>query len=759
MKFKKLYLALLGAGLAGSGSATFAADATTELPSMVVSATRTEIDVKDSPASVSVITAEDIQQKTVFTVDEALKNTVGVMNRRTKGFMETTPSLTIRGNAQAKDNLVLVDGIPQNDSNNGQVNWTMIDTESVERIEVLRGPFSSLYGGHAMGGVVSIFTKMPEKSGVSMKLGQGGSLDSVAPEDFRDLALSGTLKATDTLALGMNYRKRGTAGYPTTHVNVGTVPAGVTGAVPYETTNSSTGNPTTTNLVGDTGDNWYEDDTVGFSLKFAPSDKTRLDLSRVSSKSEYGYDQPHTLLRTSVTDPNLGTIDDIPTLSTISLNSWLNGAVFARGGKAEQDNTGLTFRTAWNDLSTKIAIGQIDKHTETYIVGGTTPVISAPTLVGGDGRIAPLTDSKKTTVDVQFDLPLFDSHLLTFGVAGTRGKLENERWNVSDWTRSASTKVLKISDVEGEDENRALYLQDAYSINSSLTAYIGGRQDWWDFEGGEANFYNATGLVRTDTYDEMDASAFSPKLSLVYRPVQETTYRTSIGKAFRAPMLFELIQTSGIGGQTFIGNPDLDPETVTSWEIGVDHSFANGINAIATYYQSHAKDMIQTVTVTPASGGNPAEISPQNMGEADINGVELELRGPLPYGFSWSANYTYTDTEVTENEEDPELEGKQLVHVPKTQYNLGLDWRRDAWLVSANTYHQSKRYTRANNTDTFEDVPGATDPFTVTDVKATYQLSDKHSASLGVNNVFDKEYHQFYLSPGRFWFAELRAEY
>lgn len=756
MQYKKLYLALIGAGLSGVSPSLFAVDADTTLPSMVVSATRTEIDVKNSPASISVITAEEIQQMNIMTVDEALKNTAGVMVRRTKGFMETTPSLTIRGNAQAKDNLVLVDGIPQNDSNNGQVNWTMIDTENVERIEVLRGPYSSLYGGHAMGGVVSIFTKMPEKSGMSMKLGLGSALDSVAPEDTTDLSLSGTLKATDTLALGMNYRRRGTAGYPTTHANVGTVPAGVTGFEPYETTNATTGLPAPTNLVGYTGDNWYEDDTLGFNLKFVPSDVTRVDLSRVSSKSEYGYDQPITLLRTSVTDPNLGTIDDIPTLSTIALTTWLNGAVFARGGMAEQDNTGLTLRTAWNDLTAKLALGQIDKHTETYIVGGTTPVISAPTLVGGDGRIAPMTDSKKTTVDLQFDLPVFDDHLLTFGMVNTVGELENERWNVSDWTHPTSSKVLKISDAEGEDETRALYIQDAYSITNTVTAYLGLRQDWWEFKGGEANFYNATGLTRTDDYNDSDASATSPKLSLVYRPTQETTYRTSIGKAFRAPMLFELIQTSGIAGQTFIGNPDLKPETNTSWEIGVDHSFANDINAVATYYQSTVKDLIETVTV---AAGPPAEISPQNIGEADISGVELELRGPLPYGFSWSANYTYTDAEVAKNESDPTLEGKRLVHVPKTQYNLGLNWQRDAWLVTADLYHQSKRYTRANNTDTFEDVPGSTDPFTVTDVKATYRFSDKHSASFGINNVFDEEYHQFYLSPGRTWLAELRAEY
>ena len=151
MEYRKLYLAVLGAGLAGVSPAPFAAEADATLPSMVVSATRTEIDVKDSPSAVSVLTAEDIEQKTVFTLDEALKNTVGVFDRRTKGFMDTTPYLVMRGLTQSKKNLVLVDGIVQNDSYNADVNWTQIDTENVERVEVLRGPFSSLYGGNAMG--------------------------------------------------------------------------------------------------------------------------------------------------------------------------------------------------------------------------------------------------------------------------------------------------------------------------------------------------------------------------------------------------------------------------------------------------------------------------------------------------------------------------------------------------------------------------------------------------------------------------------
>jgi iron complex outermembrane receptor protein len=752
MKRKQLHLALVGAGLmnAGLAPAVFAHDG--DLSTLVVSATRTEIDIKNAPASVSVITDEDLRQMTVFTVDEALKNTVGVMNRRTKGFMETTPSLTIRGFSNARDNLVLVDGIPQNDSRNGQVNWTMIDGENVERIEVLRGPFSSLYGGNAMGGVVSIFTKMPERSGATLKIGTGGSLDSVASDDFRDLSFTGTLKATDTLALGMSYRQRSTAGYPTTHVNVATVPDGVTGAVPYA---SNVG--ANTNLIGDTGDNWYEDDTVGFRLSFAPSATTRLDVSHVDSRADYGYDFPNTLLRTSVEHPTLGTVDDIATFSTVALTSWLNGAVFARGGRMDQTNTGLSFRTEWKDLAAKVSLGHIEKYTETVIVGGITlansghAAMSPVTFSGGDGRLAPANDNTRTSADVQFDWSIHDRHLLTFGLAASRGEIDEERWSLSNWNDPGS-KVFMGSKTTAEDEMRSLYLQDAWFINDSLTAYIGARQDWWEMKGGQTRSFTADGGSGTLRYDGTDTSSFSPKLSLVFRPTQATTYRASIGKAFRPPTLFEFFGTAQVGGDAFAGNPDLKPETVTSWELGIDHDFSSGINLVGTYFQSEIDDMIQTVAVGGIS-------TPQNTSEAEIKGVELEIRGPLPYGLSWSANYTYTDTEVTRHDTTPDLVGNRLTHVPKTMYNLSLDWQWQDWQVTATNYYQSKRFTNAANTDVNTGVPGSTDSFDLTDLKATYRFSDRHSASLGINNVFDKEYRQFYLSPGRFWFVEVRAQY
>jgi iron complex outermembrane recepter protein len=741
-----LALALLAASPFLSGL-VMAADAPAGVESIVVSATRTATSLKAAPAAVSVIDREALQRLTLFTLDEALGRTAGVMNRRTKGFMETTPSLTMRGLSNSRDSLVLVDGIVQNDSRNGQVNWTMIDSENIERMEIVRGPFSSLYGGNALGGVVSIFTRVPERSGFSVKLGSGGSASSVAPEDFRDVALQGNYKATPTLNLALSYRLRETDGYPTTHVNVANtvisaLPKGTTGAQPY-TTNVGAAS----NLIGDMGDNWYEDESYSGRLSYTPDELTRLDLSISQSEAPYGYDEPNSYLRAAGT----GT----PTFANVTAATWLNGALFARGGDTQQRNVGLNFRTRSGEINYSLAVGYIDKSTTTVIAGLTAanaghPSLSPVTFTGGDGRLSPAADSQRHSVDFQMDFTLGNSHTVVLGAAEMRGEVTEERWSLRSWA-NPSSRYFMGSDAAGKDVTRSLYVQDAWALNDTLTAYLGARQDWWQMSEGRARTFTLAGASGVIHYDAVKESAFSPKLSLVYRPTQATTLRGSVGSAFRAPNLFEFFGTAQLGGNQFVGNPDLQPEALVSWELGLDHSFASGINAILTVYRSYVDDRIATQTVAGVS-------RPANVAEARIKGAELELNGPLPLGFDWSVNYTLTDSEVTR---DPvaTVVGRQLPHSPEKMYNLALNWRHADWLVAASHYHQSKRFTNVGNTDVVTGVPGSTDAFTLTDVKASYEVSESISTSIGINNVFDEEFNQFYRSPGRFWFAELRLQY
>ncbi len=141
-----------------------------ELPDVVSPGRRTQ-PAAASPASVSVLTAEDLRRLGVRTVGEAIAfvpETVARAYGGPGGLI--TPS--IRGSS-AEQVLVLLDGVPLNGALAGQVDLSTIPVDDVERIEVLRGPFSAIYGSGAMGGVISIVTRRRARPAIAAG---GGSL-------------------------------------------------------------------------------------------------------------------------------------------------------------------------------------------------------------------------------------------------------------------------------------------------------------------------------------------------------------------------------------------------------------------------------------------------------------------------------------------------------------------------------------------------------------------------------------------------------
>ncbi|HSO07862.1 MAG TPA: TonB-dependent vitamin B12 receptor [Pelomicrobium sp.] len=127
------------------------------LAPVIVTATRTAETADETLASVSVITREDIVRQQALTVDDALRNLAGITFSRNGGLGNNT-SLFLRG-TEADHVLVLVDGIRVGSATVGQTAFQDIPIDQIERIEVVRGPRSSLYGADAIGGVIQIFTR------------------------------------------------------------------------------------------------------------------------------------------------------------------------------------------------------------------------------------------------------------------------------------------------------------------------------------------------------------------------------------------------------------------------------------------------------------------------------------------------------------------------------------------------------------------------------------------------------------------------
>ncbi len=146
-----------------------------KLEEVVVTATKTEKDVEDAPGSVSVVTQDELEKRNVKSIDEAINTIPGVYNPRNikGGIMDSLGNggFTMRGVPGASRALFMMDGVVLNDSYSGSQNDIMgIAPENIERIEVVRGPFSSLYGGYVMRHTTRISSPMrkwPMKSTVS----------------------------------------------------------------------------------------------------------------------------------------------------------------------------------------------------------------------------------------------------------------------------------------------------------------------------------------------------------------------------------------------------------------------------------------------------------------------------------------------------------------------------------------------------------------------------------------------------------------
>jgi len=128
-----------------------------EAEPVVVSATRFDIPLDQSPASVSVIDSQDIENKQIERVADALREVPGLAVVQT-GTPGQLTSVFMRG-LPSQDMQVLLDGIPINQGLAGQFDFANLTTDNVDRIEVARGPQSTIYGPRALAGVVQVFTK------------------------------------------------------------------------------------------------------------------------------------------------------------------------------------------------------------------------------------------------------------------------------------------------------------------------------------------------------------------------------------------------------------------------------------------------------------------------------------------------------------------------------------------------------------------------------------------------------------------------
>lgn len=254
------------------------------------------------------------------------------------------------------------------------------------------------------------------------------------------------------------------------------------------------------------------------------------------------------------------------------------------------------------------------------------------------------------------------------------------------------------------------------------------------------SFYNYDGLDLTPgglgkNVPNRRDGALDPRLSLKYDVGGGFALRAAAYRAFRAPTLDNLYRAFAIPGGIFYGNATLRPETLEGLEAGAD--FSRGpLRVQGTLFANRVKDLITNRNL--AFGELPAGFffgtRLINAGRARSRGFEAELDWSLSSRLRTTLGYTYADSVITRNPEDPASVGVQQAGVPRHRFSAGVDWSGPHGLRIS----PRLRYVARTNGDA--DGLLRTDAHVVADLAASMPVIRSVEAFVQIENLFDRRY-------------------
>lgn len=753
-RLRKCVIAATFAGLgAGTGAAAMADQV--ELGTMTVTATRTLEEIQKAPASTSVVTDIAIEKMHAPTLDEALRHEVGVSVLKYRGPVDNHTMTIMRGFQGQQRTLLMLDGIPLNSAITGSVPWGQMPVDEIDRVEVVRGPYSALYGGYALGGVINSIMKTPDRETTTARMGYGTFGTGNAHLTYGNRILDNRLSFivgfdrwwTDGYVVSTVERPRGSTPADGTEIDV-------TG---FKPTTDVTGAPLYT--VGDTGKQAFNRDYYTAKLIYDLTPQSSLAFTALYG--EWSFDQPtyNTYLRdsngfpvtsgtldiegnrVSLTERNFNPItrEDEASMYALQYNADISPEISIKANLGYQSQ--FNSETEFRDVATDFLVNDLGFPTGTTAAWTTRD-----------------RDSSAIYAEVLGTMQLGDRNLLTAGVSYQAAKGDQQIPVLRDRRVPITLGIANRSG--GKQNTQAIYMQDRLTVLDNLTLYLGGRYDRWENTDGFQEAVDSTGFSET-RFDSRSQTSFNPKVAVVYSPFTSTNLRASVGTAFRPPTLDDLYVNSAHGSARTLGNPDLDPEEVTAWEVGFIQDLPTGTRIGMTYFENEIENMIFRRSL----GSDPIDPSIdlrqlENADEAKTKGVEIDLAHQINSYLGFFANYTWLDAEMTRYQANPALEGKRLAQIPKHMYNVGLNLNVGSFIGSVVYQAVGDAFGRDDNSDVVNGVRGGFDPYEVLDLKVIYTGWERISASLAVNNLLDEEYFRsFGRSPGRTFYGEIIVRY
>ncbi|MEO1039410.1 MAG: TonB-dependent receptor [Pseudomonadota bacterium] len=596
---------------------------------IIVTSLRTETEQDRQPARVDIIEREEIELSGAASLADALRALPG-LSLVQSGPTGSQTSVFLRG-TNSKHALALFDGLRLNDpsSASGGFDFGADLIGDVERVELVRGPLSSLYGSDAIGGVINI---LPRRG-------------------------SGPARAYGELALG-----------------------------DFETTRL---------LLGLSGGNERGD--LNLSLESLRTDGFNVTPERMAFA---------------------GSEDDGAEFITLSAN----GARALGGG--------------WSvDVLARLRASEVEFDT---FSGGASGFQRAddPDLrtKSGQSVLALGVTREAGALRSRLRVTQVDSELEAFNAGGLTDNYEGERRIVqllNSW-RPAAPGVLAdpVISFGAEFQNEDILTDTAFNAPLSVDEHASAV-----FAAGQARLsdqLDLSGSLRLDAYDAF-GSSLTGHIGAVYRlPVLDARLTASYGTAFKAPSLSERFASSA----STLPNPDLEPEQSRTFELGLDARLpvagGEGVQAGVRVFRTEIDDLIENVfDFTSSTGTN------RNIGEAEIDGVELFASWTVTAQLTLSADYAYIDAVNA-------LTGDRLLRRPEHSWAARAEWRptdrtalRLAWRSIGE--RRDVLYDDAGFFDTADGVLGSHD---IVDLGGSIDATERLQLFASLSNLFDQTYEQ-----------------
>ena len=654
-------------------------------PPATTSIARSSATLQEIPQTINVVAAQVLRDQAPRNLDDALANVSGITQGNTLG--STQDSVMTRGFGDNRNGSIMRDGMPI-------VQGRGLNA-SVDRVEVLKGPASLLYGIQDPGGVVNMVSKQPQVQAYNAltargssygagKNGSGASLDSTGALGESGLAYRLVLDHEDE-----DYWRN------------------------FGTHRESLIAPSLA---------WYGDSTT---LKFAYEHREFLSPFDRGTAIDPLTNHPLDIPAQRRLDEPFNHMEGRSDLYRVEADHQLN------------DNWSAHFGYSWNretyDAS-QVRITAIDpaKGTLTRNMDGTQGALSTDrfTTVSLQGQVE--------LAGMQHDLVLGvdDEYRKIYRADLIRQKSQAPSFSYLDpvYGREVAGTTVSAADSAQTDLLRSdsVFLQDSIHLNEQWILVAGGRFQEYDQYAGKGRPFKAN----TDT----NGQKWVPRAGLVYRYSDALSFYGSYTESFKPNSTI-----APLSGSSTVLDGSVAPEEAKSWELGAKLDLPGLITGNIALFD------IKKRNVLVANAEGPVTIY-SAAGEVRSRGLEMDLSGQLSERWSLIGSYAYTDAEVTE---DPTYQGKKLQNVARNSgslsavYDFGSLIGGDQLRVGAGARYVGER---AGNAVNDFDLPG----YTVADAFATYDTrldGQKVKFQLNVKNLFDRTYYtsaasRFFVSMG-----------